>query len=121
MEILGVRVDNLSKKEMLAQIESFLSSNSFHQVATVNPEFILRAGEDQEFKNILDNCDLNIADGFGIKLAFWRYGKKLKCRIAGIDLIEEILKIASEKNFSVFSQVLCIFFTISLYRLNRKK
>ncbi|MCX6763154.1 MAG: WecB/TagA/CpsF family glycosyltransferase, partial [Candidatus Moranbacteria bacterium] len=50
----------------------------------------------------LNSCDLNIADGFGIKLVFWRYGRNLKCRLAGIDLMLEILKIASENNLSVF-------------------
>ena len=101
-KILGVKIDNLDKKEILEKVESFLVSDSFHQIATVNPEFILRAGEDAEFKTILNNCELNIADGFGIKLAFWRYGKNLQCRMAGIDLMLEILKIASEKNLKIF-------------------
>jgi len=102
MKILGVKVDNLNRSKILEKVENFLSENKFHQIATVNPEFILRAGKDQEFKNILNNCDLNIADGFGIKLAFWRYGKKIKCRLAGIDLMQEILRLASENNLSIF-------------------
>ena len=102
IKILGVKIDNLSKEEILKKVEFFLSDSQFHQIATVNPEFIIRAGEDPEFKNILNNCDLNIADGSGIKLAFWRYGKKLKCRMAGIDLMLEILKLASQRNLKVF-------------------
>lgn len=101
-EILGVKVDNFSRQEILEKVEIFLLGNSFRQIATVNPEFILQAGEDAEFKNILNSCDLNIADGFGIKLAFWKYGKKLKCRMAGIDLMEEILRRASDKNLKIF-------------------
>lgn len=102
IKILGVKIDNLSKEEILKKVEFFLSDSQFHQIATVNPEFIIRAGEDPEFKNILNNCYLNIADGSGIKLAFWRYGKKLKCRMAGIDLMLEILKLASQRNLKVF-------------------
>lgn len=97
MDILGVRVDNLDREEILEKISCFLSGENFHQVATVNPEFILEAQENEEFKGILNNCDLNIADGFGIKLAFFWLGKKLKCRITGIDLMWEILKIANAK------------------------
>lgn len=102
MKILGVRVDNLSEKEILEKTEGFLSGNKFSQIATVNPEFILAAQKDEEFKNILNNCDLNIADGVGIKFAFWKQGEKLKTRIAGVDLMGEILKMASDRGLGVF-------------------
>ncbi len=101
-KILDVRIDNLSKKEILAKVEMFLCKNYFHQIATINPEFILEAQKNIEFKNILNNCDLNVADGFGIKLAFWRYGRHLKARMAGADLMLEILKMAQEKNLKIF-------------------
>ena len=102
MEILGVRIDNLEKKEILEKIESFLTGNNFHQIATVNPEFILEAQKNEEFKKILGKCDLNVADGFGIKMAFLRSGRFLRCRFAGADLLHEILSIAERKNQGVF-------------------
>lgn len=105
MNILEVRIDNLSKKEVLEKIESFLSDGKFHQIVTVNPEFILEAQKDDEFKNILNKSDLNVADGVGIWFAFLRSGKLLKSRIAGADLMHDILKIADEKKLSVFLAV----------------
>jgi len=102
MDVLGIRVDNLSHKEMLAKVNGFLNKEKFHQIATINPEFVLEAQKDEEFKNILNNCDLNIADGVGIKLAFWRFGENLKMRMAGIDLVEKILEIAEKNNFKIF-------------------
>jgi len=102
MTILGVRVDNISRKEILEKIESFLSEDRFHQIATVNPEFILAAQKDKKFKNILNTTDLNIADGVGIWYAFIRFGGWLKTRIAGVDLTQEILRIADKKKLSVF-------------------
>jgi N-acetylglucosaminyldiphosphoundecaprenol N-acetyl-beta-D-mannosaminyltransferase len=102
MDILGVRVDNFEKKEILEKIESFLREEKFHQIATVNPEFILTAQRDDEFKKILNSCDLNVADGVGLKFAFWRFGKNLKTRIAGADLADEILRITSINNYKIF-------------------
>ena len=102
MDILGVRVDNLERKEILEKISRFLSENEFGQIATVNPEFILEAQKDEEFRNILNSCDLNVADGVGIKLAFWWLRGKLKYRMAGIDLMQEILKIADERKLKIF-------------------
>lgn len=105
MNILGVKVDNLTKKEILEKIRTFLAEPKFHQIATINPEFILEAQKNLEFRNILNTSDLNVADGFGIKLAFWRFGKKLKTRFAGADLMLEILKIAQTQKLSVFLAV----------------
>jgi len=102
MNILGVRVDNLAREEILSKVQSFLREDIFYQLATINPEFILAAQKDENFKNILNGCDLNVADGIGIRFAFWRFGKRLKARIAGAELLEEILKIAVAKKYKVF-------------------
>lgn len=102
MDILDVRIDNLTKDEIILKIKGYLNEPKFHQIATVNAEFILQAQEDSKFKNILNNCDLNVADTISIRYAFLRFGKWLKARIAGADLMQEILKIANEKKLSVF-------------------
>lgn len=102
MNILGVRVDNLSREEIIEKINCFLGGERFHQIATVNPEIVLKAQEDEEYKNILNSCDLNVADGFGLNLAFWKKGEKLKCRFAGADLMEEVLRVAEERRVRVF-------------------
>jgi N-acetylglucosaminyldiphosphoundecaprenol N-acetyl-beta-D-mannosaminyltransferase len=102
MNILGVRIDNFSKQEILEKVALFLSEPKFHRIATVNPEFILEAQKNTKFKDVLNNCDLNIADGIGIKFAFWRYGRHLRCRMAGIDLMKKILKIASDRKLGIF-------------------
>jgi N-acetylglucosaminyldiphosphoundecaprenol N-acetyl-beta-D-mannosaminyltransferase len=102
VRLLNVRVDNLTKKEILSRVSDFLNEPKFHQIATINPEFILEAQKNEEFRNILNNCDLNIADGIGIKFAFWRYGKQLKCRMAGIDLVRKVLKMANDRGLSLF-------------------
>lgn len=102
MNILGVRIDNVSKKQILEKIELFLAEEKFHQIATINPEFVLRAHNDAVFKNILNGCDLNIADGIGIRYAFLRFGKHLKTRLAGADLMHEVLKIANKNKAEVF-------------------
>ncbi|MFA6047701.1 MAG: WecB/TagA/CpsF family glycosyltransferase [Parcubacteria group bacterium] len=102
MHILNIKIDNLTKKEILQKVRFFLSEEKFHQIATINPEFILEAQKNEEFKNILNNCDLNVADGIGIKFAFWRYGKRLKCRMAGADLMKRIIRLAHENKLTIF-------------------
>ena len=102
MEILGVKLDNFTRKEILAKVTTFLAEERFHQIATINPEFVLRAQKDVAFRDILNDCDLKVADGVGIWFAFLRFGKYLKSRMTGIDLMIEILKLAAENKLKVF-------------------
>lgn len=102
MDILGVRVDNLSRREILEKTALFLSEPKFHQIATVGPEFVLLAQKDEKFKDILNKCDLNVADGTGIWFAFIRYFSFLKARFTGVDLMMKILKMAERRGLRVF-------------------
>jgi len=43
-----------------------------------------------------------VADGIGIRYAFLRFGKHLKTRLAGADLMHEVLKIANKNKREVF-------------------
>ena len=102
MEILGVKLDNFTRKEILAKVTTFLAEERFHQIATINPEFVLRAQKDVAFRDVLNDCDLKVVDGIGIWFAFLRFGKYLKSRMTGIDLMIEILKLAAENKLKVF-------------------
>jgi N-acetylglucosaminyldiphosphoundecaprenol N-acetyl-beta-D-mannosaminyltransferase len=102
MDILGVKISDLRRNEVFEKIGFFLDEPAFHQIATVNPEFILEAQKNIEFKNILNNSELNIADGIGIWFAaIWNL-RYLKARIAGANLVLEILRLANEKKMEIF-------------------
>jgi len=70
IEILDVKIDIISKQQVLDKIKDLLNSNeNGKQLCTTNPEFILAAQKDNEFKNIINNSWLSVADGYGIRLA----------------------------------------------------
>ena len=102
VSILGVQIDNLDEAIIEEKLELMLSGNTFSQIATVNPEFILEAQRNQIFGKILSDCALNIADGFGISLALLRQGRKIKTRLAGADLMHKILALAEKKGVAIF-------------------
>jgi N-acetylglucosaminyldiphosphoundecaprenol N-acetyl-beta-D-mannosaminyltransferase len=102
VSILGIRIDNLDEIVIARKLELLLSENSFHQIATVNPEFILESQKNQKFNSILNGCSMNVADGFGIHCAILKQGKKIKSRLAGADLMHIILTIAERERISVF-------------------
>lgn len=105
MDILGVRVDNFSCSEIEARVCSFLDEPKFHRIATVNPEFLLHSSSDEKFQDNLNRSNLNVADGVGLKLAFWLRGKKLRCRYPGADLMHFICQEAEQRGLFVFLAV----------------
>lgn len=102
MVILGIKIDNLAKSEILAKISEFLNFGTGHFVITPNPEMLVDAEYDWFFKEALNKADLTVADGVGLAWsARYLYGEKLT-RWAGTDLMEEICKMAVEQEKSVY-------------------
>ena len=65
-EILGVRFDNLTQQEAAQQGRQLLEEDKFHYVVTPNPEFLLAAEKDPEFRRVLNAADLVLPDGIGV-------------------------------------------------------
>ena len=62
-EILGIHFDNLTMDEAVDAGTALLNDDGFHYVVTPNPEFILSAETDAEFRSILNHADLVLPDG----------------------------------------------------------
>ncbi len=100
--ILGVRVDCLEMNEALEQIEAFAASGTFHQVATVNPEFVMQAQHDVEFARVLAAADLCLPDGTGVVWAARRQGCAIEGPVAGVELVEPIASMCARRAFRLF-------------------
>jgi len=99
--ILGVKITNLSKKQVIEKIDGFLAGQKQHYAVTPNPEIILSTRRDEELFFILNNADLVLADGIGLKYVSWLMGKNLK-RITGTDTVYDIADLAAKKGKSIF-------------------
>ncbi|PIQ75227.1 MAG: glycosyltransferase [Candidatus Portnoybacteria bacterium CG11_big_fil_rev_8_21_14_0_20_40_15] len=102
MYLLGVRIDNLSMQEVLEKIRGFLNDGRQHYIVTPNPEILILAQKDKEFREILNNADLSIADGVGLVRASRMLGEPLKERVTGVDLIPGIMNYESGIRNKVF-------------------
>lgn len=85
--ILGIKIDDVSMEEALGIVHGWLGGKTKHYIVTPNPEFLVAAKEDQRFKSILNDADLSIPDGVGLKLS-----GKVKNTFAGVDFMEELVK-----------------------------
>jgi len=58
-----------------------------HVVTTPNPEFVMLARRDRDFRAVLDRAALNIPDGIGLVLAARLAGDQLREHVQGTDLV----------------------------------
>jgi len=100
--VLGVRVDCLDMRATLDRIETLVGAGGLHLVATVNPEFIMRARRDPEFARVLESADLCLADGTGVVWAARRQGCSLSSPVTGTDLIPPLAALCAKQGFRLF-------------------
>lgn len=100
INILGIDIAVLKKREIYENINKILDSQKQHYITTPNPEIILAAQKDPEYAQILNNSDLSIPDGIGLKFAAWNFFINIT-RLAGSDLTKKILKIAEKKELKI--------------------
>ncbi len=102
MKILNVKIDSLSEAKLQTELEKILTSDTFHHLATVNPEFLVEAQKNQPFQDLLNNTHLNICDGAGISLWSKILYKKSIQKIPGVQVAEMICATAAQQKKSVY-------------------
>ena len=100
-DVLGIKIDDISLDEAVQIVEFWLykpfdSAQGKHYIVTPNPEFIVAAQKDKLFRDILNNADMAIPDGVGLKLS-----GDIVCHTPGVNLMEALIKLASDKGFTV--------------------
>lgn len=100
--LLGVRIDNVTMDETIAIVDDYLRSGKPHQIATVNPEFVMEAQHNAAFRHVLQKSDLNVPDGVGLLLAAWMRGQRLRERVTGVALTERIAALSATAGYRIF-------------------
>ncbi len=72
-----------------------------HLVVTPNPEFLMTARNNQEYRALLQLADLSVPDGVGLQYAVAALHKdRLRYRHSGVDVVEVLATIAVETSSS---------------------
>ena len=96
VELLGVKIDDINQSQVLEKIEKWIWNSGKHYIVTPNPEILMAAQKDQVLRKILNDADLSIPDGAGLKLS-----GKIKNTVPGIDLMEKLIALSAEKGFTI--------------------
>jgi N-acetylglucosaminyldiphosphoundecaprenol N-acetyl-beta-D-mannosaminyltransferase len=102
LAILGVPIDNVTMDEAVEKLDGLIQQRGFHQVATANLDFLIKAGKDNELMSILQSCSLVVADGMPLVWASRMMGEPMKERVTGIDLMPRLARLSAEKGYGIY-------------------
>ncbi|MHB8840835.1 MAG: polysaccharide pyruvyl transferase CsaB [Candidatus Aquicultor sp.] len=95
--ILGIRFDALEMDEAAVIIEGYIAEKKPHLVVTLNAEMMVMARDDEGFRSVLKKADLLVPDSIGIVWA-----GRLRARVPGIDMVDELARRAALRGHKVF-------------------
>jgi N-acetylglucosaminyldiphosphoundecaprenol N-acetyl-beta-D-mannosaminyltransferase len=100
--VLGCAIDRLDMEQTVARIDGIIANRGFAQHVAVNAAKIVAMREDRELKRIIAGCELVSADGQSVVWASRILKDPLPARVAGIDLMQELLALAERRGYRVF-------------------
>lgn len=101
-KLLGIDFSIASEKQVLEYtIQKISSRDKKFYVVTPNPEILVMANRNGEYKKVLNKAKLALPDGAGIIWASKILGISLKEKITGIDLVQNLCKAVARQPITV--------------------
>jgi N-acetylglucosaminyldiphosphoundecaprenol N-acetyl-beta-D-mannosaminyltransferase len=101
-DVLGCPIDRLDMEQTLARIDGLIESRGFAQHVAINAAKLVAMRSDDELSQIVRRCEVISADGQSVVWASRLLGDPLPSRVAGIDLMHELLARAEQRDYGVF-------------------
>ena len=102
IDFLGIPIDALTMEETIDLIDKAIQSKSRISHVAINAAKVVRMQKDMDLFTSVVNCDLINADGKSIVWAAHFLGAFLPARVAGCDMMQELVTLAYRKNYKCF-------------------
>ncbi len=102
VKFMETYVDNLTMDETIEYVDVFIREKRPLHLVGINADKINEIQKDVRLKNIINESGIINADGVSVIWASGLLGKPLKERVAGIDLMYELLAHAEKKGYIVY-------------------
>lgn len=102
VSILGVKIHPLTISETIKEVEHYIINQKPLHLMGVNADKINLCLKNQKMMQIVNDCDIINADGASVVLAGRFLGIDIPERVAGIDLMQDLLKLCEQKSYSVY-------------------
>lgn len=100
--MLDVPIHDVTMDETLDLIAEWVKDGGNHQIATVNPEFLMQARDNLTFRATLKRVALCVPDGYGVLWAARGHRIHIRERVPGSDLVPRLSERAAQQGWRVF-------------------
>jgi N-acetylglucosaminyldiphosphoundecaprenol N-acetyl-beta-D-mannosaminyltransferase len=101
-DVLDCKIDRLDMPGTVARIDRLIAARGFTQHVAINTAKLVAMRDDPALSEIIRGCGLVSADGQGVVWASRLLGDPLPERVAGIDLMHELLALAAHRGHRVY-------------------
>ena len=102
IEILHTVIDVVTVEETIERVKEYIDEGCGLHLMGVNADKINMLNENERLKTIVNGCGIINADGASVVLASKYLKKPLPERVAGIDLMLDLVQLASREHYKVF-------------------
>lgn len=102
IDFLGIPIDSLTMLQTVSLIDEAIQQNNHINHVVINAGKFVAMQTDQHLFESVKSCDLINADGQSIVWASRFLGKPLPERVAGVDLMQNLVILAAEKSYKCF-------------------
>lgn len=99
---LNTFIDNLTMKETIDLVNQSIKSKTQLHHTVINAGKVVAMHKNVELRESVNNSDIINADGQAIVWGARILGEKIKERVAGIDLMNNLVELASENNYKIY-------------------
>lgn len=102
IEILNTTIDVLGVQETIDLVEEYVIKKEPLHLMGVNADKINEVNSNERMKQIVNSCGVINADGASVVLASKFLGSPLPERVAGVDLMQDLIALSANKGYSVY-------------------
>lgn len=102
INFLSIPVAAVTMQQTVQLVDNCIRNNGHVQHAVINAGKVVAMQKDRKLYDSVVNCDLINADGQSIVWAARLLGKHLPERVAGIDLMENLVALAHQEGYKCF-------------------
>jgi N-acetylglucosaminyldiphosphoundecaprenol N-acetyl-beta-D-mannosaminyltransferase len=101
-DVLGCGIDRIDMAEAARRCDGYVRTRAGAQHMAVNAAKIVAMRHDAALRRLVGDCELITADGQAVVWASRLLGDPLPVRVAGIDLMLELLALAERRGYAVY-------------------
>lgn len=99
IDVLGCHLDSVDMSDAVAACERSIKSRQYLQHMSVNVAKLVSLKDDPQLRAAVEACGLVTGDGQGVVWASRVLGQPIPERVAGIDLMLQLLELSAERGY----------------------